>query len=74
MDKIICCICGSSILEESHNALPIRSGRCCELCNWSEVVPARITSFRQRRLKDCLNNCSEKNSEKQVKNFRKAGD
>jgi len=45
-----CCICTSKILPsigwlgwtEGHNAAPIAAGRCCNVCNESEVIPARL--------------------------------
>lgn len=25
-----------------NNAEPINSGRCCDMCNWTKVIPERI--------------------------------
>jgi len=30
-----------------HNALPINDGRCCDQCNNTDVIPARIEMRRQ---------------------------
>lgn len=40
-----CCFCGIKIgTRNSHNAWPLDSiGRCCNDCNASKVIPARIT-------------------------------
>lgn len=39
-----CCLCGDEIpsIKESHNAKPLANGRCCEYCNDTKVLPARI--------------------------------
>ena len=30
---------------EGHNAEPIAEGRCCDVCNSTEVIPARIAEM-----------------------------
>lgn len=38
-----CCICGKYIENEySHNAQPVKDGRCCIECNALKVIPARL--------------------------------
>ena len=38
-----CCFCGILIHKlASHNAQPLKDGRCCYLCNWDIVLPVRI--------------------------------
>jgi len=43
-----CCLCGKEIevtsfgWKEGNNALPLKDGRCCDLCNSTKVIPARI--------------------------------
>tara|TARA_R110001632_G_scaffold189742_1_gene310300 strand:- start:60 stop:332 length:273 start_codon:yes stop_codon:yes gene_type:complete len=43
-----CSICTNDIdvqsngWEEGHNALPLSNGRCCTICNDTEVVPMRM--------------------------------
>jgi hypothetical protein len=51
-----CVICGTTIMPElsgwtgGHNAEPVNSGRCCNHCNSSVVIPARLQ--RMGLLKD----------------------
>lgn len=43
-----CCICKEEIGVEANgwdrgnNALPVKDGRCCNECNWSVVIFARL--------------------------------
>jgi len=40
---IACCLCGEGIKYKlSHNAEPVRKGRCCNVCNMEIVVPKRF--------------------------------
>ena len=42
-DKFTCCLCGKECVEEeSHNASPVESGRCCTACNMTVVISARL--------------------------------
>jgi hypothetical protein len=47
-----CSLCSHPIPIEpggwryGHNAQPLSSGRCCEQCNQSAVIPARITQLK----------------------------
>jgi hypothetical protein len=49
-----CVICGNEIdlqfnedgkvtWSKGHNAEPVESGRCCSTCNYTVVLPVRIT-------------------------------
>jgi hypothetical protein len=46
-----CSICGNAIevtiggWSEGNNAQPVNDGRCCDWCNWTVVVPARLKSI-----------------------------
>ena len=41
-----CSICGEKIENEwSHNAEPVNSGRCCIMCNYKVVLPARLKNM-----------------------------
>ena len=41
-----CSICHLEIEDEfGHNAEPINTGRCCDLCNEVFVIPYRITQI-----------------------------
>jgi len=50
-----CSICTNDIdvqsngWEEGHNALPLSNGRCCTLCNDTEVVPMRMAFIQSGR-------------------------
>tara|TARA_R100001443_G_scaffold7325_1_gene16601 strand:+ start:561 stop:911 length:351 start_codon:yes stop_codon:yes gene_type:complete len=55
--KKFCVLCGDAldvlyrnniaIWADGHNAEPLAKGRCCNYCNDTEVVPARIKSIQQ---------------------------
>lgn len=34
---------GNVYWSKGNNALPVKEGRCCDLCNLSEVIPARLS-------------------------------
>jgi hypothetical protein len=41
--EFTCCICGAVGKGYGHNPDPLkREGRCCEYCNATGVIPARI--------------------------------
>lgn len=38
-----CSICGGPLENEwGNNAQPVNEGRCCNVCNEVEVIPARL--------------------------------
>ena len=37
-----CKICNETIFGHGHNAQPVANGRCCEVCNTTKVLPARM--------------------------------
>ena len=38
-----CCICNMPIIGYGNNPAPVKSeGRCCDDCNTTRVVPARL--------------------------------
>lgn len=42
-----CCICGKEIesrygWDKGNNAEPVKKGRCCDVCDRTVVIPARI--------------------------------
>lgn len=43
----ICCICGKLYTNYGNNALPLKDGRCCNVCNLQYVVPARINNLQK---------------------------
>ena len=45
-----CCICKGEIevkgtWTQGNNALPIKDGRCCDTCNFTKVIPKRISNL-----------------------------
>lgn len=42
-----CCICGKTITGWGNNAEPVKLGRCCDTCNATKVIPARIEIIRR---------------------------
>lgn len=47
-----CVICSVNIEDYGHNPEPINEGegRCCEDCNFSYVIPARMLMIRKNTL------------------------
>ena len=41
-----CCICGKPIEGYGNNAEPVKNGVCCDGCNISVVIPARLKLLR----------------------------
>ena len=41
-EKGICSICGKEYTNWGNNAYPINDGTCCNDCNTSKVIPARL--------------------------------
>ena len=37
-----CCICQRPYKGYGNSAEPVAAGRCCDLCNMSVVIPARL--------------------------------
>ena len=45
MKKRICCICGKEFVGYGNNPEPVKphsSGRCCDECNATKVIPKRL--------------------------------
>jgi len=38
---------GNVVWEEGNNALPVKEGRCCNVCNFTEVIPARLAAYAE---------------------------
>ena len=48
MEKTICCICGKEFEGWGNNPWPIKpEGKCCDECNFTVVVPARMESLKE---------------------------
>ena len=38
----VCSICENIYWGFGNNAWPVNEGRCCDSCNWTDVIPARL--------------------------------
>jgi len=43
----VCSICQLPFTEFGNNAWPINKGRCCDECNATVVIPARLNQMRR---------------------------
>ena len=69
-EQIICCICKKPIPVKGtwaagNNAEPVANGRCCDYCDDSVVIPARIKAMYMRR------ELAEEEAEKIAKKVKK---
>jgi len=46
-----CSICKKDYDGWGNNAEPVNSGRCCDGCNWTQVIPARLMNFAKPKVK-----------------------
>lgn len=45
-----CCICGRIFKGYGNNPAPVKKhGRCCDDCNSSKVIPARMAEIIKRK-------------------------
>ena len=51
-----CCLCNDEIKKEpisgwaqGNNAEPVKIGRCCNICNLTKVLPARLKRFKNQK-------------------------
>ena len=54
-EKHICCICGQEFNGFGNNPYPVNSdenARCCDDCNITKVIPARLEELQNRRIRD----------------------
>ena len=48
-----CVLCGDGIEDMGNNPEPVSSvGRCCDACNWNEVIPARIGAMNKDKIEE----------------------
>jgi hypothetical protein len=47
----VCSICQQPYSGYGNNAWPVNDGRCCDDCNSSIVIPARLVEFTHRKEK-----------------------
>jgi hypothetical protein len=54
----VCVICGQEFEGYGHNAMPLKSGKCCDKCNMEHVVPERmlVAKMTQNKELDTLAN------------------
>jgi|TARA_R100000458_G_scaffold56922_1_gene62400 hypothetical protein len=46
-----CVLCGDGIEDMGNNPEPVSSvGRCCDSCNWNEVIPARLGLLNKEKI------------------------
>ena len=54
-EKHICCICGQEFTGYGNNPYPVNSdedARCCDDCNTTKVIPARLEELQSKRIRD----------------------
>lgn len=51
MNKNTCSICGMEYQGYGNNAQPVNNGRCCNICNFLVVIPARLDEIRNMNRK-----------------------
>ncbi len=42
-----CSICNNKITGFGNNAEPVNNGRCCDTCNFTKVIPARLEMLKE---------------------------
>lgn len=53
MKRIKCCLCGKNIEGFGNNPYPLKNeGKCCDDCNWSLVIPARVIEIYNKECKN----------------------
>ena len=54
-EKHICCICGEEFEGFGNNSYPINkdeNARCCDVCNYTVVIPARIEALNEDKKRE----------------------
>lgn len=47
-DDSVCVLCGNEITDHGNNPQPLSDdGKCCDNCNITKVVPARLKNFNE---------------------------
>ena len=51
-----CCLCGQIMLDWGNNPWPLgdleKDEVCCDVCNWTKVIPARLRRFKPEAPKE----------------------
>lgn len=42
-----CCFCGKDAGKYGNNARPLKDGFCCDHCNSTKVIPARLRDVKK---------------------------
>lgn len=56
--KYKCCLCGKKCEGFGHNPFPLKKdtdeklNRCCDECNVTKVIPARLREWKETRMKN----------------------
>jgi len=45
-----CVFCGADNGKWGNNAMPLNEGRCCDFCNDTKVIPARIKEWQENKM------------------------
>ena len=48
-EKKVCSICGKPYTGWGNNAEPVNDGRCCDMCNTTVVIPARLKQLGYKK-------------------------
>lgn len=55
MKKYVCCFCGETFYDYGNNPAPVNNeagARCCDDCNSSVVIPARIEAYMRSKISE----------------------
>lgn len=44
-----CCLCGKEYEGYGNNAQPLKDGKCCNKCNFTKVIPARLQEGKDEK-------------------------
>lgn len=47
--KQYCSICGKEYQGYGNNAQPVNEGRCCDICNYTTVIPRRMQEYSKTK-------------------------
>lgn len=61
-----CVICGKEIEGYGNNAEPVKKGKCCDECNMTVVLPARIKNLKEDYDFDFIADMSREELEKEI--------
>ncbi len=45
-NKMKCCLCKKEAGKYGNNARPLKDGICCDFCNSTKVIPARLKEIK----------------------------